>query len=429
MTIPLILYENQHLDSRLKTLAVSGGRPKFSASGLGRQRRRAPFELKLPKVDEESGAKQVPAWRSDVQLPLRDSPWNIPKTGSQEIPSLEGAERSHFWLYVIWSLLDYMLMLSSERSDWTLDVTHPGVDADDGWQYAQSFNDPEERWSAEPPPQLVQLLSGTGMVASLGSPSRSTGRSSSNGNSQLSWVRRRRWVRVMRRRLDIPPLPFMEPDGSMYHLAADGAMIPYVDESADDLRDGDGQELGMMQSTLLSSAQDYVARARYLVGNQSADTNGDTVSAVDARRAIAKLERATTELRQGLLSKVLLNMPKHDVFNLRQIFVGDDDMERKTQAEVLLNAYSRELERRRLAAGAQGWLISGDGKRLQIIIIFGPDILFQMKRCHSTLIMTLLMKNFTIQVLHPQGLCVPRPCVPVRLTFSIGLVSPGHRPI
>ena len=271
---------------------------------------------------------------------------------------------------VIWSVLDYMLMSPFERSDWTLDVTHPGVDADDGWQYAQSFNDPEERWSAEPPPQLVQLLSGTGMVTGLGSPSPGTGRagsSSSNGHSQLSWVRRRRWVRVMRRRLDIPPLPFMEPDGSMYHLAADGAMIPYVDEFADDLRDGDGQELGVMQSTLLSSAQDYVVRARYLVGNQSADGSGDTVSAVDARRAIAKLERATTELRQGLLSKVLvLDTLKHYVSNPGPNFVGDNDVERKTQAEVLLNAYSRELERRRLAAGAQGWLISEDGKSLQM---------------------------------------------------------------
>lgn len=37
---------------------------------------------------------------------------------------------------------------------------------------------------------------------------------------------------------------------------------------------------------------------------------------------------------------------------------GDDDRERKIQAEVLLNAYSRELERCRLSAGAQGLLNS-----------------------------------------------------------------------
>lgn len=43
------------------------------------------------------------------------------------------------------------------------------------------------------------------------------------------------------------------------------------------------------------------------------------------------------------------------------IISGDDDGERRTQGEVLLNAYSRELERRRLSAGAQGLLISGEG--------------------------------------------------------------------
>jgi hypothetical protein len=37
-------------------------------------------------------------------------------------------------------------------------------------------------------------------------------------------------------------------------------------------------------------------------------------------------------------------------------------VDRKTHAEVLLNTYSRELERKRLAAGAQGLLISGAGE-------------------------------------------------------------------
>ena len=101
MTVPLILYENQRLDARFKTLAVSGGRPKFSASGLGKQGRRAPFELKLPKADEETRAKQIPAWRSDVQLPLRDDPWTLPKSGPQNRQSMEGVERSHFWLQVL----------------------------------------------------------------------------------------------------------------------------------------------------------------------------------------------------------------------------------------------------------------------------------------------------------------------------------------
>jgi hypothetical protein len=43
---------------------------------------------------------------------------------------------------------------------------------------------------------------------------------------------------------------------------------------------------------------------------------------------------------------------------------GDEDVERKTQAEVLLNAYSRELERRRLNAGANGLFRVGGKSRM-----------------------------------------------------------------
>ncbi|KAK7061613.1 ankyrin unc44 [Favolaschia claudopus] len=322
-TVPLVLYENQRLDSRLKTLAVNGGRPKFSASGLGKQGRRAPFQLRLPKADEETGVREIAAWRSDVQLPVLNDPWNLPKPGPSHRQSADTGERSHFWL-----------------SDWTLDVTPPGVDAEEGWQYARQFSDPDDQWTAEKPPQLERALSGSGIVGSGlgGGPSSSrrgptASSSSTNNRSPLTWVRRRRWVRVLRRRLDIPPLPFLEPDGAMYHLDADGTLIPSVDNTLDDPREG--QELGAMRSTFISS-QDYVARARYLVGTQISDA--DMESAVEARRAIAKLERATMELRQGLL--------------------GDDDPERKLQAEVLLHAYSRDLERRRLAASARGLLLS-----------------------------------------------------------------------
>ncbi|KAJ7507673.1 FYVE-domain-containing protein, partial [Mycena galericulata] len=319
-TVPLVLYENQRLDTRLKTLAISGGRPKFSASGLGRQGRRAPFQLRLPKVDENTGVREIAAWRSDVQLPLLDDPWNLPKPGPSDRSSADTIERSHFWL-----------------SDWTLDVTPPGVDAEEGWQYAHHFSDPDEQWTADKPPQLERALAGSGLVgtglAGGSSSRRTSAASSSHSRSPLTWVRRRRWVRVLRRRLDIPPLPFLEPDGALYHLDADGTLIPFVDAARGG--DGDGQELGAMHATFISGAQDYVARARYLVGMQA---DSSTESPVEARRAIAKLERATMELRLGLL--------------------GDEDPDRKTQAEVLLNAYSRDLDRRRLAAGARGLVLS-----------------------------------------------------------------------
>lgn len=95
--MPVLLYENQRLDMRIKTLAMSGGKPKFSASGLGRRGRRAPFELRLPQPDD-NGKKEVSAWRSDVQLPLREEPFALPMPG--DAASREGSERSHFWLYV-----------------------------------------------------------------------------------------------------------------------------------------------------------------------------------------------------------------------------------------------------------------------------------------------------------------------------------------
>ena len=108
----------------------------------------------------------------------------------------------------------------------------------------------------------------------------------------------------MRRRL-FPPLPFMEPDGAMYDLADDGSLIPHVNNTEREGGDEEGQELGPMRPKRLSFAQDYVARARYLVGNRS-ESNDEAQSAVEIRRTIAKLERATSELREGILSKFCL---------------------------------------------------------------------------------------------------------------------------
>ena len=105
----------------------------------------------------------------------------------------------------------------------------------------------------------------------------------------------------MRRRLDIPPLPFLAPDGKMYHFTADGHLVPFMEPSPSEDHGEGGQELSAMPSTGLPSAQDYVARARYHAGN-STESPTDPTSAVEARRAIAKLVRATTELRQGILS-------------------------------------------------------------------------------------------------------------------------------
>lgn len=49
--------------------------------------------------------------------------------------------------------------------------------------------------------------------------------------------------------------------------------------------------------------------------------------------------------------------------------LDDDDPDRKRQAEVLLNTYSRDLERRRLSAGAQGLLISDYGNAFNYLVV------------------------------------------------------------
>lgn len=222
-----------------------------------------------------------------------------------------------------------------------MDVTHPKVDARDGWQYAHQFTDPDEQWTAEKSPSLERLLKDGGVVAS----------------SVQNWVRRRRWVRIMRRRIDIPPLPFLQPGGDLCFLASDGTLVPDVDQTSQD--DG-AEELALMAPTLFSSAQDYVARARFLAGSQTNNGDADYPSstATEMRHSIAKLERATTELRQGILGKSFVVLGIVVRFDVP---VGDEENDRKTQAEVLLNVYNRELERLRLTAGARGWSISSAG--------------------------------------------------------------------
>ena len=99
----------------------------------------------------------------------------------------------------------------------------------------------------------------------------------------------------------------MQPDGALYLLHTDGFLVPYVEEQDPEFHGAEGQELGSMPSSGLSSAQDYVARARYLAGSQDGDAESIAeTDVVQARRAIAKLERATTELRQGILSRSTL---------------------------------------------------------------------------------------------------------------------------
>jgi hypothetical protein len=141
ITIPVILHENQRSASAFG-LSLRGS-TKYSASNLLRSDTRGPWSL----------PDGTPTTKDEVRLP------SAPMSSSASIISNTTSSKSSRspWFWV---------------TDWQIDMTHPLVDSQ-GWQYAKNFDDIERNWYPSPP--------------------------SNNGN----WVRRRRWVRVMKRVIDV----------------------------------------------------------------------------------------------------------------------------------------------------------------------------------------------------------------------------------
>ena len=170
----------------------------------------------------------------------------------------------------------------------------------------------------------------------------------------------------MRRRLDIAPLPFLQPDGRFYSLTASGELFPYTQDDRDaqsnfDPSDAGGVELSSAPLSVLTNHQDYVARARYLAEGNNTNRDGyvdpQSLPATEIKRNINKLSRAISELRLGILSEFCSRSARAQLTFLK----GDQDKERKTHAEVLINTYNRELERTRFAASSQGIFVTSDG--------------------------------------------------------------------
>jgi hypothetical protein len=159
-----------------------------------------------------------------------------------------------------------------------------------GWEYARSFDDPPEDWVAEPPLELQRLLEQS--TAPL------------HNSASNKWVRRRRWIRVMRRRLDRPGLPFADLDGM---------------ESMQALHSPGPTEEHELADVAAPTGADYVARARFKAGVHhrlsSRESDGMSIrsgksgqprpdaSKAEARRLVLRLESAISELRIGLLCK------------------------------------------------------------------------------------------------------------------------------
>lgn len=335
-THPVILHENARLArptlkklSSLGTLAA-GQAPRWSSKALSRNDNRTAFTMPaIPGI--ETSTSDYPVFRSEVGLPLlgKEAELILPeqrevrsagrpgrgrsKSGSAlqgERPQA-GARRSS----ATSSLSAVLASTSGDStplaspgepsnsvsatrgeaawfwlSDWSVDLTDPSSSPVDGWSYSTSFDAPAEEWSSEPPVDLQRVLEGdSGMT--LGG---------------QKWVRRRRWVRVMRRRLDIPSWGFGE--------ARQG-------EEGVELNDSRPTDAPRSPATA-PAAEDYRARAQFLAGihvpaaSSSSDRasirSGKTVLAegeeepeldrAELRKAAARLERAADELRAGILS-------------------------------------------------------------------------------------------------------------------------------
>jgi hypothetical protein len=358
-TVPVVLHENQRLDTRLSTLAIRGGKPRWSGTQAGRpdkSDRRAPGTMP-PGPLSLSRTRNIPMRRDDVKLPTRREPYKARLTnrsaqiaaakrargevvedglGSTPTPdsvmrsrgnSVEQTissqdELSHFWL-----------------SDWQIDLTHPLVDAEQGWQYSQSLDTQEEKWYATPPPPLTRLVEGRGLGQSM---QRAVILATSSNNAPVveaeavnsGWVRRRRWVRVMRRRLDIEF----------------GDELEAAEQASFDLTSGNGQQGNdVLTSSVIFEAQqaarsdaaalgpevDYMARSRAMAGSSNLTTRADVANhgEEDMQRQITRLELAVTELRSFAFT--------------------DDDAARQSQAEELLKEYTQQLGHLRRAAGLE----------------------------------------------------------------------------
>ncbi|PWN26434.1 FYVE-domain-containing protein [Jaminaea rosea] len=364
-TVPVLIYQNERLDTRLSALATNGGRPRWSGSGAGRPHkpdRRAPGTLP-PGPLSSSLARHTPMRREDVDLPRRSQPYKLrlptksqsraaaiaaqhrqrangedfsttptpesileqQRRGSVSSSVREQDEPSHFWL-----------------CDWQLDRTHPQADHVDGWQYAQSFDAAEDRWSAQVPPPLTRLLEGKGLGSAvtraisgghLPGPGQSSVLGDSNGDSEATptgWVRRRRWVRVMRRRLDIDFGDELEAAELSDHSVE--ATQLHVDLSSTTTRTA--QEAAQIECDELGADADYVAKAIALAGAKEgatpADAMGDLSPQALQSRSV-RLELAINELRGSAFD--------------------DQDVERRTRAEDLLKEFTLQVSQLRQAAG------------------------------------------------------------------------------
>ncbi|KAJ1961582.1 hypothetical protein IWQ62_003814 [Dispira parvispora] len=191
-TVAIIILENQRLPM---TSAVgsffrrSFGTPKFSPETLA---------TSDPHMPPWCLADGTPCTMDRVHLPPRNSqPTAVhPLAVTTKEDAAARVDSNWYWL-----------------TDWFLDLRHPQVHPEDGWQYARAFSLPDTHWITEPKANLLPPGSGS-LPPTVIRPNQTGGAlpwplrvaSGLAPPTSNSWVRRRRWVRVMKRKVDISRL-------------------------------------------------------------------------------------------------------------------------------------------------------------------------------------------------------------------------------
>lgn len=348
ITVPIVVYENQRLDLRWtsrtkRTLAnpvastsslvsTQAGPVKFTSSALSRQDGHASSELPPSFDGINSTGSWIPIRRNDIGLPsiLNPRQMQLPpnqnsrpalqRNASSNRSAKSGASSSstssssNAGLKPSHSLPSTPSIPSEAEPAWFwlssqlfVDLSPSNVDPEQGWQYAPSFDTADEDWLDHMPIEVARILAGE-----LPSSTR-----------DVKWVRRRRWARIMRRRIDIPHWGFDDdPEGQTAHY-----------QEQDENTESEEREME------LPPVRDYLERAQYFAGSHTrrgglaaftsssdardpsmdeetrslrsvrtviADTQSEEIDRASGRRVIARLERALQELREGLEGKLLL---------------------------------------------------------------------------------------------------------------------------
>ncbi|GAA6005701.1 hypothetical protein JCM10207_005300 [Rhodosporidiobolus poonsookiae] len=328
-TVPVLLQENQRLAlPTLKKLSSLGtiANPRWTAKALSRNDGRAAFSMP-PLVGSTSTEPDLPVFRSEVGLPVIGAEGELvlperrqvrsggrvqvlqpapadeggkctprPSTtrrGSAASASLNAVLASSSSSSVPLSPSTKPSNTSASRgepawlwlSDWTVDTTSPRSSPVDGWSYASSFDAPADEWSPEPPVEVRRAFEGGPSLALSGK----------------KWVRRRNWVRVMRRRLDLPSWGYADEPSFPRRPSLSIPPTPSASTST---------------APAPPATLDYRARAQFLAGAAHAPATSDSASIrsgktvqtggaddrAELKKAVARLQRAADELRQGMVT-------------------------------------------------------------------------------------------------------------------------------